>query len=123
MATNAVAMPAAVWKKRRRDRPFFGIRRPSAFMRASTFSAAGLRHRHEFVARHDLRRHRRRIVGQSGRGNACRSSSLNMPMAILQGLKGRGKGEEGGRPGKRGITLVQNVSIDFIRIGWGTRPL
>src|SRR6266851_7105152 len=38
MATNAVVMPAAVWKKRRRDRPF---RRPcsspSAFIRASTF--------------------------------------------------------------------------------------
>src|SRR6187401_735279 len=37
MATKAVAMPAAVWKKRRRDRP---LRRayssPNAFMRAST---------------------------------------------------------------------------------------
>src|SRR3954469_9393253 len=38
MAAKAVAMPAAGWKKRRRDRP---LRRPwssaSAFMRASTF--------------------------------------------------------------------------------------
>ena len=31
----------------------------------------GLRHRHELVARHDLRRHRSRVVAQSGRGKAC----------------------------------------------------
>src|SRR6266481_2138748 len=38
MATYAAVMPAAVWKKRRRDMPFFcPYSSPSAFMRTSTF--------------------------------------------------------------------------------------
>jgi|EndMetStandDraft_5_1072996.scaffolds.fasta_scaffold428533_2 hypothetical protein len=42
----------------------------------------------------------------------ARSSSLSMPMAILRG-----------RQRKRGITLLQNASMDFIRVGCGTRAL
>ena len=49
----------------------------------------GLRRRHEFVARDDLRRHRAspcRPAGPAG-ARAC-SSSLNMPMAVLAGARG-----------------------------------
>ena len=55
-------MPEAVWKKRRRDEAL-PAGEPVAHLLEPRFDLAllfGLRHRHVFVARHDLRRHRRR---------------------------------------------------------------
>src|SRR5580704_19398623 len=88
MATKAVAMPAAVWKKRRRGRPFLRpYSSPSAFIRASTFfcrSVCGIGRNSSLettwvgtgVG----------LAASSAGMSLARSSSLNMPMAILQGL-------------------------------------
>src|SRR5882757_2720066 len=88
MATKAVAMPAAVWKKRRRDRPFFlPYSSASAFMRASTFFCRS-------VCGTGMNSSLETTCVGTGVGLAlkragvrlARSSSLNMPMAILQGI-------------------------------------
>src|SRR5438552_14266676 len=88
MATKAVAMPAAVWKKRRRGRPLL---RPqssaSAFMRASTFlwrsvCAMGRNSSLETTCVGTGVGFLARRAGTS----LARSSSLNMPMVNLQRL-------------------------------------
>src|ERR1700730_1938172 len=88
MATKAVAMPAAGWAKGRRGRPFFlPYSSASAFMRASTFfcrSVCGIGRNSSLettwvgtgVG----------LAASSAGTSLARSSSLNMPMAILQGL-------------------------------------
>src|SRR6266850_1683775 len=88
MATKAVAMPAAVWKKRRRGRPLV---RPqasaSAFMRASTFfcrSVCGMGRNSSLET--TCVGTGVRLVASSAGISLARSSSLNMPMVILQGL-------------------------------------
>src|SRR5438477_5053389 len=88
MATKAVAMPAAVWKKRRRGRPLL---RPHAsaraFMRASTFfwrSVCGMGRNSSLETT---------CVGMGvglaakrAETSLARSSSLNIPMVNLQRL-------------------------------------
>src|SRR5882757_2984402 len=88
MATKAVAMPAAVWKKRRRGRPFFlPYSSPSAFIRASTLfwrSVCGMGRNSSLETT---------CVGtgvglaaSSAGTSLALSSSLNMPMIVLQAL-------------------------------------
>src|SRR6267142_6920747 len=88
MATKAVAMPAAVWKKRRRGKPLL---RPqasaSAFMRASTFfcrSVCGTG-RNSSLETTCVGTGVGLVARRAGTSLA-RSSSLNMPMVNLQRL-------------------------------------
>src|SRR5438552_15902649 len=90
MATKAVAMPAAVWKKRRRGRRFLlPYSSASAFMCASTFfwrSVCGMGRNSSLETT---------CVGmgvglaaKQAETSLARSSSLNIPMVNLQRLPG-----------------------------------
>src|SRR6266851_7436940 len=86
MATNAVAMPAAVWKKRRRGRPFLRpYSSPSAFMRASTFfcrSVCGIGRNSSLET--TWTGTGVGLAASSAGASLARSSSLNIPMTDLQ---------------------------------------
>src|SRR4051812_36792365 len=86
MAAKAAVMPAAVWKKRRRDRPFLRpYSSPSSFMRASTFFCRAVC----AIGRYSSLEMRRVGTGvplSTWRAGMSRLSSLslNMPMIDLR---------------------------------------
>src|SRR5246127_2010895 len=85
MARYAVVMPAAVWKKRRRDKPFLRpYSSPSAFICASTFFCRSVC----AIGRYSSLETRRVGIGvppstSCARTSSASSLSLNMPMIDL----------------------------------------